>query len=117
QAGPADLQVGDRTVVGGEQVPYEGGGVVAGVDMALAGHRPPHLGGGLRRPGQRVGGPVGDDPATGEDEDAAREPFRLGEVVGGQHDGGALQITHPMDEVVEIASGDRVEPGGRLVEE
>ena len=66
---------------------------------------------------QRVGGAVGDDRAAGEDQDPVGQLLGLVQVVGGQQDRGVLQVGQAVHEVVELAPGVRVEPGGRLVEE
>ena len=64
QACASYLEVGDGAIVGAEEFPDEGGRVGTGMDVALPGLRPPHLGGGFGRSGERVGRPVGDDPTT-----------------------------------------------------
>ena len=59
---------------------------------------------------------MGDDPAAVEDGDLVGETVGLLQVLGGQHDGGAVVDEAP-DGVPHGGAARGVEPGGRLVEE
>jgi len=117
QAGPAHLQVGHLVAVLGKQLADEAGGVRGGVHEALAVAAPAHLGLAGDPPGELVGAAVGHDPPLGQDEDAVGQLLGLGQVVGGEQDGGVLQVGQAVHQVVEVPPRPWVEPGGRLVEE
>ena len=65
------------------------------------------------QPGDR---PVEDDGAVVDQDHAAREPFDVGEVVGGEDNGGAALTIELRDELADRFLGDDVEADGRLVE-
>src|SRR5574337_3072 len=58
----------------------------------------------------------GDDLAMAQHRDAVADGEQAVEVVGDHEDGEAKRLLQRGDEVVEIASRDRIEPGGRLVQ-
>src|SRR5690625_7691901 len=85
--------------------------------MCAAALSPADRGGGPEFAGKLLGGTVGDDASFGEDEDAIGEPLCLVQVVGGQHDRGALLGGEPFAELVEGTPGLRVERRGGLGED
>ena len=117
QGRPPDLEVGDLVAVLGEELAHEPRRVLRGVDEVLAVATPAHLRPALDPAGELGGAAVGDDPAAGQDQDPVGQLLGLVEVVGGQHDRGALQVGEPVHHVVELAPGLRVEAGRGLVQE
>ncbi len=63
-----------------------------------------------------VGGTGGDHPAPVDDDDPVREAFGLLEVLGRQHDGGAVG-DQVFDERPQLVAGPRVEAGGGLIQD
>jgi hypothetical protein len=63
-----------------------------------------------------AGGALGDDAAVVDDRDVVGEFVGFVEVLGGQQHRGAVgdQVTY---DVPDLLTADRIEPGGRLVEE
>ncbi len=65
---------------------------------------------------QRLGSALGDDPAAVDDPDVVGQLVGLLQVLGGEEDGGAVVVQRP-HLLPDRFPADRVEPGGRLVEE
>ena len=65
---------------------------------------------------ERLRRPFGDDPAAVDDPDVVGELVGLLQVLGGEEDGGAVVVQRP-HLLPDRLAADRVEPGGRLVEE
>ena len=65
---------------------------------------------------QRLRRPLGDDPAAVDDPDVVGELVGLLQVLGGEEDGRALVVQRP-HLLPDRLAADRVEAGGRLVEE
>ena len=65
---------------------------------------------------QRLRRALGDDPAAVDDADVVGELVGLLQVLGGEEDGGALVVERP-HLLPDRLAADRVEAGGRLVEE
>ena len=66
---------------------------------------------------ERLGRALGDDPPAVDDPDAVGELVGLLEVLGGEEDGRALVALRARTSSQSAAAADRVEAGGRLVEE
>jgi hypothetical protein len=58
----------------------------------------------------------GDDLAVGQRCDAVADGIEAGEVMGDHEDRQAQRLLQCLDQGVEIAGGDRIQPRGRLVE-
>jgi hypothetical protein len=117
ETGAAHLEVGDLLAVLGEPFAGETCGVGRRMDELLTTPAPPHLALAGDLPGEFVRAAVGDDPAGREDQDAVGELLGFAEVVRREQDRGLFQFGEPIDEVVELPPGVRVEAGSRLVEE
>ena len=77
---------------------------------------PPHRGHRVRLCGQAFGRVDGHHAATGDHRDAVGQRGGLLQVVGGEHDGGAVGGEHP-DQVPELAARLGIETGGGFVHE
>jgi len=60
--------------------------------------------------------PDRDDLAVGQRRHAVADRIEAGEVVGDHEHGQSQRLLQRLDQGVEIAGGDRIEPRGRLVE-
>ena len=67
--------------------------------------------------GQLVDRSLPDQPAGGEDADPIADRLDLGQQVARQHDRQATLVDQPAQELEDLDDAERVDRGGRLVED